>query len=426
MSRSSPPRDAQTGLADPARPVRTVGVEEELLLVDADTMRPVPVAGAIMRNPASATGADGGMGPLLAFEVKQEQIEVVSPPRCTLGEVLATIRQGRRDADVAARQVGARAVALATGVVPLTSHLVAAPRYRRIQQEFGITMEEQLTCGLHVHVCVDSDDEGVGILDRIRPWLAVLLALSANSPFQHGVDTGFASYRYQAWSRWPSAGAYDVFGTAAAYLANRDAMLQTGVSLDAGMIYSDARLSDHAPTVETRISDVCLRAEESAALAVLIRALVCTAADEWAAGVPPDPVPAALLRLASWRASKSGLTGVLLDPRTHTPVPAADAVMTLLDHARGHFADEVEERFVADVIATLLAQGTGAARQREVLAGGGSYVDVIAAAVEETTRVVDATATRSSLPGDVRAGDGCDAGHPSEGAPHDHSDTGIR
>ncbi len=424
MSRSSPRGDAATGRTDRLRPVRSVGVEEELLLVDAITMQPVPVAGPIMRNlPA---GADVRIGPCLAFEAKQEQIEVVSPPQRTFGDVLETIRRGRSDADAAAQEVGARAVALATGTFDVTSHLVPAPRYRRMQEAFGITMHEQLTCGLHVHVSVDSDDEGVGILDRIRPWLPVLLALSTNSPFHHGTDTGFASFRYQAWNRWPSAGAYDLFGSASAYFESRTAMLHAGVPLDAGMIYFDARLSDHVPTVEIRIADVCLRAEESAALALLIRALVSTAADEWSHGVPPDPVSAALLRLASWRASKSGLAGVLLDPRTHAPVPAADAVRGLLHHVRQHFADGAEERFVTDVVAGIIARGTGAARQREALSRAGSLHDVVAAAVEETTHEVDATATRSSLPGDVRAGHGCDAGRSSEGAPHEHSDTGIR
>ncbi|OSP00020.1 glutamate--cysteine ligase [Microbacterium sp. LEMMJ01] len=383
MSPSSKRREGSRSSGGPARPPRTVGIEEELLLVDARTLIPVPVAGRIVRAAATADG--DSVGPALEFEVKQEQIEVVSPPLTTVEEIVATVRRGRAAADTAARTVGARAVALATGTVPFESHLAPVLRYRRMQERFGLTMTEQLTCGLHVHVAVESAEEGVGVLDRIRPWLPVLLAISANSPLFQGIDTGFASYRYQAWSRWPSAGAYEVFGSAAAYDAAAEAMLRTGVSLDAGMIYSDARLSRHAPTVETRIMDVCLRAEESAALAVITRALVDSSADRWRAGEHADPVPAALLRLASWRASKSGLDDVLLHPRTLLPVPAAAAVHALLAHVRAHFVDDAEERFAVGVVQEVLAGGTGAARQRAVLAAGGSREDVIAAAARETT-----------------------------------------
>ena len=393
MSPSSKRRDGSPRSGDPARPPRTVGIEEELLLVDARTLAPVPVAGRIVRA-AAADDRDPLLFPALEFEAKQEQIEVVSPPLTTVEEIVATVRRGREAADAAARTVGARAVALATGTVAFESHLAPVPRYRRMQERFGITMTEQFTCGLHVHVAIRSADEGVAVLDRIRPWLPVLLAISANSPLLQGVDTGYASYRYQAWSRWPSAGAYEVFGSAGAYDGATEAMLNTGVSLDAGMIYSDARLSRHAPTVETRIMDVCLRAEESAALAVITRALVSTAAEQWRGGVPADPVPTALLRLASWRASRSGLDDVLLDPRTHVPVPAAAAVRALLDHVRGRFADEAEERFALDVVQQVLIGGTGAARQRGVLAAGGSREDLIAAAARETTAAPPATSER--------------------------------
>ena len=196
---------------------------------------------------------------VLEFEVKREQIEVVSPPLFTLDELAATIIEGRRAADRAARRVGARAVALATATVRCEPHAVPTPRYDRMRERFGLTLDEQLTCGFHVHVGIESVDEGVAVLDRIRPWLPVLLALSANSPFWQGEDTHFASYRYQAWGRWPTAGPYDRFGSAEGYAAAVEAILDTEVSLDAGMIYFDARLSAHAPTVEVRIADVCFR-----------------------------------------------------------------------------------------------------------------------------------------------------------------------
>ncbi len=371
--------------ASARRRVRTVGVEEALLLGDAATLHPTPAAGALLAGLEATGTARDMLGPSLELEVKHEQIEVVSPPRETADEILATILEGRRQADAAARAVGARAVALATGTLPCDPHLVSAPRYRRMQERFGLTFDEQLTCGFHVHVAVDSDEEGVGVLDRIRPWLPVLLALSANSPFWRGTDTGFASYRYQAWSRWPSVGSYDLFGSAEAYFAQCAAILDADVSFDTGMLYYDARLSRHAPTVETRIADVCLRPADAAVLAVLIRALVDKAACDWEAGSPPDPVPTTLLRLASWRASKSGLGDTLLHPRTMRPVPAAAAVLALLDHVHGHFTSIDEHALVLAGVESILRSGTGAARQRAVMTERGDCCEVVAAAIEETT-----------------------------------------
>jgi carboxylate-amine ligase len=375
-----------TSLATPTRRrVRTVGVEEELLLVDAGTMEPTPAAGRILERLEASDAEDCIEGPRLEFEVKHEQIEVVSPPRQTVDELHSTILEGRRRADAAARAVGARAVALATGTLPCDPHLVPAPRYRRMQERFGLTLDEQLTCGFHVHVAVDSDEEGVGVLDRIRPWLPVLLALSANSPYWRGTDTGFASYRYQAWSRWPCTGSYDLFGSVEGYLAQLTALLGADVSFDTGMLYFDARLSQHAPTVETRIADVCLRPADAAVLAVLIRALVDTAASDWAAGVPAEPVPTALLRLASWRASKSGTSDTLLHPCTGRPVPASSAVRALLEHVRDHFANGHERRTVRDGVEDILRRGTGATWQRAAAAERGACSAMVAAAVEETT-----------------------------------------
>ena len=146
---------------------------------------------------------------------------------------------------------------------------------------FGLTAQEQLTCGCHVHVQVESDEEGVAVLDRIQPWLATLLALSANSPFWQGVDSSYASFRYQAWGRWPCSGPTEWFGSAEASHETVGQMVRTGTLLDTGMVYFDARLSQHYPTLEVRIADVCLRHEDAVLIAALVRALVETEARAW-------------------------------------------------------------------------------------------------------------------------------------------------
>ena len=107
---------------------------------------------------------------------------------------------------------------------------------------------QQLSCGMHVHVGLESRAEGVAVLDRIRPWLSVLMALSANSPFAHGVDTGYASYRTVLWGQWPTATVTEAFGDEAGYDRVIAELIASEAALDDGMIYFEARLSASYPT----------------------------------------------------------------------------------------------------------------------------------------------------------------------------------
>lgn len=346
------------------RTPRTMGVEEELLLVDKATFEPVPLI-------AEALAAAGDDGAWLRFELKQEQIEVATPPVSDAEELTAAIETARRTADGAARAAGARAVPLATPPMACRTHLVETPRFLAMREPFGVVLDEQLTGGCHVHVAIASPEEGVGVLDRIRPWLPVFLALSANSPFWAGEDTSFASYRQQLWWRWQTSGPTEVFGSFAAYRAVVEGLVEGGVTMDEGMLYFDARLSRTAPTVEVRIADVCLETEDVVTIALLVRALVTTAADEWRLGAPPSGVPSAILRAASWRASRWGVDGELLHPETGHVVAAADAVGALLRHADPGFTDAAERARVHAGAERILARGTGAARQRAAFARGG-------------------------------------------------------
>ncbi len=127
---------------------------------------------------------------------------------------------------------------------------------------------------------------------------------SANSPFWHGEDTGYASYRTQIWQRWPTAGATGAFGTPECYDQVVADLIASGAALDEGMIYFDARPSRHYPTLELRVADVCLSVDEAVLVAALGRALVTTAAERWAAGEAVPDVRPEQLRAASWRAAR--------------------------------------------------------------------------------------------------------------------------
>ena len=233
-------------------------------------------------------------------------------------------------------------------------------------ERFGLTAQEQLTCGFHVHTYIESKDEGVAVLDRIRDKLAVLTALSANSPFWKGMPTGFESYRTQAWNRWPTSGPSAIFGTYSQYRRVVTRLLDSGVMLDEGMIYFDARLSRNHPTVEVRVADVCLRAEDAALIAVLVRAMVESASREWRDGVEPAPVPTVLLRMAAWQASSSGLGGELLDFGTFRPAPAVDVVRSLVDYLAPVLAEQGELALARQGVEDIIARGTGSAEQRRV------------------------------------------------------------
>src|SRR5699024_6622334 len=134
----------------------------------------------------------------LTVELQQEQIQAVNPPQTTLAGQLEAIRAGRVLAEQAAARVGGRVAALSTAPGRLVPHPVPEARYRRIGERFGLVAAEQLVNGFHIHVGVESRHEAVMVLDRLRIWLPTLLALSANSPFWQGQDTGYVSYRYQA------------------------------------------------------------------------------------------------------------------------------------------------------------------------------------------------------------------------------------
>lgn len=362
--------------------MRTFGVEEELLLVDAATLEPLPAGEWAVSLRDRATGT----GHRLTTELQREQIEVDCPPRTTLAGQLAAIRTGRALAAQVAAGVGARVAALPTAPGPVTPHLASAPRAQWVQEHFGLTAREQLTCGFHVHVAVGSREEGVAVLDRIRVWLPVLLGLSANSPFWQGTDTGFASYRYQAWGRWPTAGPIDVFGSADAYDRHRRDLLASGVPLDDGMLYFDARLCEHHPTVEVRVADVCLDAGHAAVIAALTRALVETAARAWRAGAAAPPPRASVLRAWMWRASHTGVGGELVSPETGALVPAADVVAQFLGAVGPVLSEYGEERTVSAVVDDILRHGSGARAQREAFRRHGDVADVVAMAVEATHR----------------------------------------
>ncbi len=213
-------------------------------------------------------------------------------------------------------------------------------------------------------------------------------AVSANSPFWQETDTGFASYRHEAWGRFPSAGPNELFHSVENYERAIDALVATDALLDRGMVYFDARLSATFPTVEIRVADVCLHGADAVLLAGLVRGLVLTAAREWRDGVQADPVRLELLRVAHWTAARWGLDSNLLHPRTWRPAPARAVVELLLDHITSALTETGDLPLVRAQLDTVLARGTGAEWQRAQRAASGDWAELVRAAVALTQEPV--------------------------------------
>ncbi len=365
----------------PERPESVaVGVEEEFHLVDLGTRRLTAQAGRLVDQlPADSFGA----------ELQQSVLEANSLPWARLADLAEDVASLRRAASAVAELLGLGIVA--AGTVPIADpdllKITPDARYEQMQGEYRMLVREQLICGLQVHVDVPDRDLAVAVSHRLAPWLPVLLALSASSPFWLGVDTGYASYRTLIWRRWPTTGALGGFESAAAYDRTVADLVRSGVISDPGMIYFDVRPSDHLPTVELRVCDACPCLADVVLLAGLFRSLVIRETAAAIADRPPLPVRPELLEAAMWRAAQSGLEGNLVDPLTASPVPAGLLAGQLLTSLRPALESTGDWELVADLTASALARGSSAARQRAVYARRGlpAVVDALVAETRATS-----------------------------------------
>lgn len=354
------------------------------MLIDPSTGALRPVAASVLRASTETGGrpTHGGAPACDRIDVQHElyleQIEVASPPCQTISDVETQLRRGRRLVGEAARSTGAAAIAAATPVLPSSGQTVTPHRrYQEIAEHYGEIARESLVCAMHVHVGVGSEDEAVGVIDRIRPWLPVLLAVSANSPYWRGVDTGYASWRSQLWGRWPTSGPMDLFGDPKTYHATAEQILDAGAALDTGMLYFDARLAVDYPTVEVRVADVCTEVEDAVLVAALVRALVETAAGEWRRGECPADWRTDELRIAGWRAAKGGVTDRLVHPLDHRVAAVAEVLTSVIDHVADALDESGDTPLVCSGFQRILAAGNGADRQRAAFRAGGDLLAVV-------------------------------------------------
>ena len=355
------------------------------MLVDPETGRLTAVAQRALRARAAAEAEAEERIDLdqldesgVEAELFLQQIETTTPPCGTMDELDRQMRQARRTIGELALDAGAAVVAVPTPVmVDADASVTPQPRYQRIREEFGELAKTSLACAMHVHVGLEDGEDGAVLLGDIGPWLPVLLAISANSPYWRGHDTGYASWRTQIWTRWPSNGTGEPFESREEYDDVTRHLVDWGAALDDAMVYFDARLSRTFPTVEIRVADVCTDPEDAILFAALARALVTTAANP-SSQLRSTRWRSDLIRGASWRASRYGLAAQLVDPATLELAPARSVVESLVRHVREALDDANDLALVEDLLERLLSRGGGSTRQRRTFEAIGNLEAVVA------------------------------------------------
>ncbi|MFB9235389.1 glutamate--cysteine ligase [Plantactinospora siamensis] len=360
-----PARVAETDLL-------TVGVEEEFLLADPATGAAVPAVHAVLER----------VRPELAGQVQLEfqtsQIEIGSPPGLELAALRHSLALLRAGVAEAAEEAGARLLAVGTGPMPgPVPPVVDKPRYHEMIERFTLLVPSPGTNGMHVHVGVPDPELAVQVLNHLRPWLPILHAATANSPYYEGVDTGYASWRSMLWERWPSTSPTPWLESYAHYQRLVDQLITTGMMLDDGMLYWYSRLSASYPTVEIRIGDVCPSLDDTILIAALCRAVVATAVVDIEADRPAPRLEHHRLMGAHWRAAHDGLEGQAVDPETGDLRPAWHVLRGLFERVRPQLERHGDLGLVTYLLGKLHSHGTGAARQRAVFDRTGQLSDVL-------------------------------------------------
>ncbi|WP_066931107.1 glutamate--cysteine ligase [Streptomyces sp. NBRC 110611] len=344
----------------------TVGVEEEFILADPVTREAVLTANGVVET------ADrlAGHGQVVA-ELALGQVETVGGVCSDARQLRAEVTRLRRCAARAAHEAGHLLVACGTAPLgdPGPPPVVDTRRNHAITAQFRSLVDQQCVNACHVHVGVPDPEEAVQVVNHLRPWTPLLLALTANSPFCLGRDTGHASWRAMLWGRWPTAAPPPYLRSADHYERVVSALVDSGAAMDPAMVYWSVRPSRHVPTVEIRVADVLPGAEDTVAYALLVRGLVATALTKIRKGEPAPPVEDSVLRAAAWRAARDGMSGRL--PAVPLPgpvrtVPAWYLATALVMRVQGHLHAAGDFDTVRRWLSRLQGHGTGAARQRAV------------------------------------------------------------
>jgi carboxylate-amine ligase len=354
----------------------TVGIEEEFALVDPGTLELTPA----FERLRDAGATDPVLAVSIAGELISSEIEIRSGAGTDVDDARARQADARRRLFALAREHG---VALgATGTHPLSDyreqHIIDTEHYHRVEDGLKYVAWRNNTFSVHVHVGVRGADRAVRVCDRLRPVLPLLLAVSANSPYIDGRDSGLHSGRTQTFTKsFPRCGIPDVFGSWRAWSDYVELLVRTGSIVEFTQLWWSVRPHHTFGTVEVRICDAQMTATEADGLAALIVACVRRAAEEVDAGETPPDLPARLIEENMWRAIRYGLDGRLLD----LGAAGGGRWDSIQEFPASEALDRLRAWSGADV---LLPELNGAQRQRRMIEAGATPAEVYAACLRET------------------------------------------
>ncbi len=206
---------------------------------------------------------------------------------------------------------------------------------------------------------------GIGVMNRLRPWLPLLQAIAANSPFWNDADTGYASFRRELWSQWPLAGCPSVFLDYADYQECVQELVSTGAIDDPSKVYWDVRLPERLPTIEIRIADVLTKVDQVVAYVAILRSLVMRCEKDFLDEKPfLNPRPE-LLKSAMWHAARFGLSSTIVNFATKKPSPALAQLAELREYIYEPLAALGDFELVQSYAASLKVDGAPAETQRQ-------------------------------------------------------------
>jgi len=296
-------------------------------------------------------------------EFLQSQLETGTRICATAGELRSEVRRMRRAARDLAQSLGLAVVAAGTHPFSAWSQqqVTQGERYIALADELQVVGRRLVTCGLHVHIGIADPDQRIQVMNRLRPFLPLLLALSTSSPFFEHWRTGLHSYRTVLFSALPRTGIPPYFASWADYQAAVEMLTGAGLVADPSFLWWDARPNPRVPTLEVRIPDMPTRIEETVCLAAWTQALVVKLAQE----SEPPPLRRFAVEVSKWQAARYGLRARLLLFAGRSPQSVAEWVDELLDWL-GDVAERLGSQVELAYARVILREGTSADRQLRV------------------------------------------------------------